>query len=270
MGNQNFPDDTFYLLDNLQVLRGMNPETVDLVATDPPFNTGGRRAATAGAYQDRWHWADTSQPPDQWPDTAVDPSLLDEVIAANPALHQVIHATSLCQGQDTAAYLCFLGARLLEIHRILKPTGSLYLHCDQSANAGIRLALDSIFGPANFRNELVWRRAIAHNDTRRYGNITDTIYLYARSANATWNGEAITTLKTPQQIREAYPSWDHQGMYRADNITAPLHGRTADTPQHQALAPVRRPQNGPVLVRPQGQRLRPLHPGQLHPGVHRH
>ena len=156
MALQNFPDNTIYELDNLDVLRGMNSETVDLIATDPPFNTKRNRAGSAGFYVDNWKWGDTGKLPDQWAWNEVHPVWLDEIRDDNRALFEVIEAAGHCHGDNIAAFLCFLSVRLLEMHRILKPTGSLYLHCDHIANAYIRMALDAIFGAKNFRNEIVW------------------------------------------------------------------------------------------------------------------
>ena len=130
MALQNFPDYTVYELDNLDVLRGMNSETVDLIATDPPFNTRRNRSGTAGFYVDNWKWGDAGTIPDQWAWNEVHPIWLEEIRDDNRALFEVIEAAEHCHGNDIAAFLCFLSVRLLEMHRILKPTGSLYLHCD--------------------------------------------------------------------------------------------------------------------------------------------
>ena len=93
MADQNFPDNVLYEMDNLPVLRGMNSETVDLIATDPPFNTKRNRSGTAGFYEDRWKWGDTSTPPEQWKWNEVHPIWLDEIKDDNPALYEVIQAT---------------------------------------------------------------------------------------------------------------------------------------------------------------------------------
>ena len=129
----------FIELDNLPVLRGMNSETVDLIATDPPFNTKRNRSGTAGFYEDNWKWGDTNKRPDQWKWNEVHPKWLEEIKDDNPALHQVIEAARICHDEGIAAFLCFLSVRLLECNRILKPTGSIYLHCDHNANSYIRL-----------------------------------------------------------------------------------------------------------------------------------
>ena len=234
MTEQNFPDNTIYELDNLDVLRGMNSETVDLIATDPPFNTKQNRSGTTGFYVDNWKWGDTGKLPDQWAWNEVHPIWLEEIRDNNPTLYEIIEAASHCHGQDIAAFLCFLGIRLIEMHRILKPTGSLYLHCDHTANAYIRMSLDAIFGARNFRNEIVWKRATAHNDAGRYGNIADAIMFYGKSKETTWNGKRIATPKTQEQTNAAYPSQDMIGKYQSSNLTGPLHNTKRGSPSTQA------------------------------------
>ena len=157
MSVQNFPDNVLYEMDNLLVLRGINSETIDLIATDPPFNTKRNREGTAGKYEDKWVWLkDLQKRPDQWKWNEIHPKWLEEIQDNHKALHAAIKAAEECQGKDTAAFLCFMSVRLLEMHRILKPTGSIYLHCDQTASHYIKAAMDAIFGKQNFQNEIVW------------------------------------------------------------------------------------------------------------------
>ena len=221
---QNFPDNVLYEMDNLEVLRGMNSETVDLIATDPPFNTKRNRSGTAGFYVDNWKWGDTGILPDQWKWNEVHPKWLEEIKDDHEALYHAIDAARYTQGEDTAAFLCFLSVRLLEMHRILKPTGSIYLHCDPTASHYIKQCMDAIFGKKNFKNEIVWRRATAHNDPKKYGNNTDRLLYYSGGDKATWNGSAIAVPKTAQEIDRAYPLQDERGKYRASDLTGPSHG----------------------------------------------
>ena len=202
-GRRNFPDRALYTLDNLEVLRGMNSETVDLIATDPPFNTSRNRAGTAGFYVDKWKWGDTGILPDQWKWNEVHPIWLEQVKDENPALYEVIEAAGKCHGDDIAAFLCFLSVRLLEMHRILKPTGSLYLHCDHAANGYIRMALDAIFGAKNFRNEIVWHYNKWTNTASYFQRNHDTIFLYAKSAAATFNKQYGEPTKRQVELRKA-------------------------------------------------------------------
>ena len=222
--SQNFPDNALYQMDNLEVLRGMNSNTVDLIATDPPFNTKRNRSSTAGFYVDKWKWGDTGTLPDQWKWNEVHPKWLEEIKDNHPALYHAIDAAKLCQGEDTAAFLCFLSVRFLEMHRILKETGSLYLHCDPTASHYIKMCLDAIFGRKNFKNEIVWRRSIAHNDPKKYGNNSDRLLYYSGGGEITWNKSAVAVPKTPEEIDRAYPRQDERGKYRSDNLTGPAHG----------------------------------------------
>ena len=184
---QNFPDNILYELDNLDVLRGMNSATVDLIATDPPFNTRRNRSGTAGFYVDNWKWGDTGILPDQWAWNEVHPAWLEQIKDDNPALHAVIEAARTAHNDGIAAFLCFLSVRLMECHRVLKPTGSIYLHCDHAANAYIRMAMDAIFGAKNFRNEIVWCYTGPSNTKRWFPRKHDTIFFYAKSDAAPFN-----------------------------------------------------------------------------------
>ncbi|MFH1140683.1 MAG: site-specific DNA-methyltransferase [Chloroflexota bacterium] len=120
---------------------------------------------------------------------------------------------------DMMAYLVMMTARLLELHRILKPTGSLYLHCDPTASHYLKVILDTVFGPTGFRNEIVWQRTGAHNDAKRYGRVTDSILLYTKSEKWTWNPQY--TPYSPEYIQERY-------RY-VDENTGRLHWRNTMT-----------------------------------------
>ena len=182
---------TLYEMDNLEVLRGINSNTIDLIATDPPFNTKRNRSDSAGFYVDNWRWGDTGILPDQWKWNEVHPKWLEEIKDENHALYQVIEATKVCHGDHTAAFLCFLSVRLLEMHRVLKPTGSIYLHCDHTANAYIRMAMDAIFGKSNFRNEIVWCYTRPSNTKRSFPRKHDTIFFYAKSQDTKFNRDDV-------------------------------------------------------------------------------
>ncbi|MXV76915.1 hypothetical protein F4X73_16745 [Candidatus Poribacteria bacterium] len=189
---QNFPDNTLYEMDNLDVLRGMNSETVDLIATDPPFNTKRNRSATAGHYVDNWKWGDTGILPDQWKWNEVHPKWLEEIKDNHTALYHTIDAARYCQGEDTAAFLCFLSVRLIEMHRILKETGSIYLHCDPTASHYIKMCMDAIFGKKNFRNEIVWcYTRMSAKGQRKLSQAHDLIYWYSKGSEWIFNVDQI-------------------------------------------------------------------------------
>ena len=172
---------TLYIHDNLDILRGMNSESVDLIATDPPFNKGRDFHATpdsltAGArFQDRWSW-----------EQDVHPDWIDGIKDDQPALYELIDLVRTQKRDDLAAFLCWLGVRVIEMRRVLNPTGSLYLHCDPTASHYIKAMLDGIFGVKHFRNEIVWsyrkcrtRRASFSATTIRYFSTARRIAIHS-------------------------------------------------------------------------------------------
>ena len=200
MAKLNFRNRTLYHGDNLDFLRGMDSETVDLVATDPPFKKGRDFHATpdslaAGAkFEDRWSW-----------DKDVHPDWMDAIKDDWPEAHAVIELAQVAFGDDMGAYLCWLGVRLMECHRVLKPTGSLYLHIDHTAHAYVKTLLDGIFGKKNFRNEIVWDYTFRLMDLPHFFNRKhDTILFYVKTHASTfsmpkteWTREEI--IKTRKQ-----------------------------------------------------------------------
>ena len=182
MSNPNFQNRTLYHGDNLDFLRGMNSETVHLVATDPPFNKNRDFHATPDSlargarFQDRWSWRDDIH--DEW---------LLEIQHDHPEIWEVITTSKLSYGYDMAAFLCFMAVRLLEMHRILREDGSLYLHCDPTASHYLKSLLDAVFGRGQFRNEITWRRTNSHNNARRnFGSLSDIILFYTKSDDFTF------------------------------------------------------------------------------------
>ncbi len=154
----------------------MNSETIDLIATDPPFNKGKDFHATpdsltAGAkFQDRWSW-----------EQDVHQSWIDEIKNDNSRVMHAIQCARETHSDSMGAFLCFLAVRLLSMHRILKPTGSIYLHCDQTANSYIRMIMDAIFGVNNFRNEITWSYNRFSRRGDSYARMADTILFYTKS-----------------------------------------------------------------------------------------
>ena len=209
MSIQNFPDNVLYEMDNLLVLRGINSETIDLIATDPPFNTKRSRGSTAGFYVDNWKYGDESILPDQWKWNEVHPKWRDSIQDGYPELYQVVETTRVVQGEDTAAFLCFMSVRLLEMHRILKPTGSIYLHCDQTASHYIKAAMDAIFGKENFRNEIIWCYSTSGRSKKFFAKKHDTILLYTASKSGYWSDYRIPV--SEKYLNSHYNQVDEQG-----------------------------------------------------------
>ena len=182
MAERNFQNRTLFHGDCLLVLRGMNSGTVNLIATDPPFNKSRDFHATpdslaSGArFEDRWNWKDEAQ--GEW---------LNAIIRDFPEVWRVITTAKSVYGDDMGAFLCWLGSRLLEMHRVLADDGSLYLHIDHTAHAWVKCLLDAIFGQRNFRNAIIWRSTTAHSDGRRFGANTETILFYTKGDDWVWN-----------------------------------------------------------------------------------
>ena len=177
MAEPNFQNRTLYHGDNLDFLRGMNSETVHLIATDPPFNKNRDFHATpdslaAGArFRDRWSWERDVH--EEWTDNIKDDW---------PAVWEVIDAARAAYGDDMGAFLCWLGVRLMEMHRVLRQDGSLYLHCDPTASHYIKAMLDAIFGWKNHINEITWKRYAVHNlSERRFDNVVDHLLFYSKN-----------------------------------------------------------------------------------------
>ena len=239
-GMQNFPDNTLYERDNLDVLRGMNSETVDLIATDPPFNTSRNRAGTAGFYVDRWKWGDTGVSPDQWKWNEVHQVWLEQIKDNNRVLYDVIDVARQCNDEETAAFLCFLSVRLLEMHRILKPTGTLYLHCDHEVNYYIRQVLNAIFGAKQFRSEIIWRRhAHSHSlGARQWPAVHDTLLMYSKGKEWTFNPQYEPYTK--EYISRSFRHYDERGYYQAYPITG---ARPGGDESYQPWRGIRPPNN---------------------------
>ena len=220
----NVPSRTIFTGDNLDILRGINSECVDLIYLDPPFNSNQSYAApldseARGAeFDDVWTLGDMKE---EW---------IDEIEFRRPSLFHLINGAKLAHGESMAGYLTFMSVRLLEMHRILKPDGSIYLHCDDTAVHYLKGVMDALFGAGNYVNNIVWKRATSHNDPRRFGRILDHLLFYARGANRRWNADAVTTPKNAAELLRAYPSQDARGYYRADNLTGPRHSAKRGSP----------------------------------------
>jgi site-specific DNA-methyltransferase (adenine-specific) len=197
--------------DNLDILRsGRIPVgSVDLIYLDPPFNSnatynilfaeksGEKSAAQITAFEDTWHWGPEAR-------AAYD----DAMKLGAPRLADLLQALRAFLGEnDMMAYLTMMAVRLVELHRVLKPTGSLYLHCDPTASHYLKIIMDSIFSPINYRNEITWKRTGAHNDPKKYGRNTDIILFYTKTNDYIWN--EIYQSHGPEYISRFKNVFDH-------------------------------------------------------------
>ena len=157
------------------MMRGMNSGCVDLIYLDPPFSSNRDYAAPIGseaagaAFKDTWTLDD------------VDVCEHGELAERNPAAYAVIEAARQAHGKGMQSYLIFMAVRLLEMRRVLKPAGSIYLHCDDAAGHWLRALMDAVFGVPAFRNEIVWKRIGNHNDAGRFGRTGDRLLFYGAS-----------------------------------------------------------------------------------------
>ena len=174
----NFASGTIWTGDCLEVMRGMNSETVDLIYLDPPFNSNANYAAPIGsaaagaAFKDTWTLSD------------VDAEWINLIEQKQPAVHRVLLAAMT---NSDKSYLAYMAARLLEMPRLLKPTGSIYLHCDPTMSHYLKLLMDAIFGRSSFRNEIVWGYQRWTGATKRFQRMHDTVLFYGRSAQTIFN-----------------------------------------------------------------------------------
>ncbi len=218
-------ENLLYYGDNLDVLRRhIRDESVDLVYLDPPFNSnanynvlfaakdGHQSAAQIHAFEDTWRW-----------DESAARSFAETVEQGGAVADVLLAFERLVPASDMLAYLAMMAPRLVELRRVLKPAGSLYLHCDPTASHYLKLLLDGVFGPNQFLNEVIWKRTSAHNDPSKYGRIHDTILFYAKGNKHTWNRQ-FTPYSKEYIDAEFRP--DATGrVVKYNDLTAPSHGR---------------------------------------------
>ena len=187
----------------------MNSESVDLIATDPPFNKGRDFHATpdslaAGAkFQDRWSW-----------ERDVHQDWVDQITDDYPRLMEAIESARYAHSDGMGAYMCFMAVRLLAMRRVLKPTGSIYVHCDPTASHYLKAVMDAVFGWKQFRNDIVWKRTSSHNSAKRWGPVHDTILFYG---GGVWN--RVLQPLDKDYVERHYRHEDPRGRFQVDNLT---------------------------------------------------
>ena len=215
-------ENTLFYGDNLPILHEyIADESIDLIYLDPPFNSkrtynvlfkdesGLESEAQIAAFDDTWHW-----------NRAAEETYHELVTQAPDHVSRMIAALREFIGTNQMmAYLVMMTIRLVELHRVLKSTGSLYLHCDPTASHYLKIILDTTFGPANFRNEVIWKRSTAHSDSGTCGNTHDVILFYTKSSKLIWNKQYQPYDETYVQSHYRRVSEDGR-RYRTDNLTA--------------------------------------------------
>ena len=215
---------TLYYGDNLDVMRRhLKDESVDLVYLDPPFNSNAnynvlfqehdktKSGSQVMAFEDTWHWDQTAA------------LAYQETVESGGRVADVMRAFRTFLGtNDMLAYLSMMAPRLVEIRRIMKPAALIYLHCDPTASHYLKLLMDGVFGPTNFRNEIIWKRQSAHSDAKkRFANVADIILFYGRSQEATFHPQYVE--HDPQYLTQFYRhnDGDGRGRYRLGDMSSP-------------------------------------------------
>ncbi len=240
-----FPLNKLYFGDNLDILREhIASESVDLIYLDPPFNSkrlhsvffktpkGHESDAQVGAFDDSWNWGEEAER-----------EFNDLLHHTNTDVAELMVALRRSQGQSgLMAYLTMMAVRLVELHRVLKPTGSMYLHCDPTASHYLKIILDQVFGNDSFKTEISWRRSGAHNDAKQgrkqYGNIRDIIFFYTKSSEWTWNQQYTSYNQEYTDTAYRHIEKETGRRYRLDNLTGP-GGAAKGNPSYEVMGVTR-------------------------------
>ena len=197
---------SLFIEDNLPVLRGLDSKSVDLIATDPPFNKGvpafggTTKAGVDVEFKDVWNWDDDVHT--EW--TA-------QISKDHPKLYAAIEAANASAGDDMGAFLCWMAVRVLEMERILKDTGSIYLHCDPTASHYLKAMMDGIFGRENFRNEIVWNYKYGGRSKKSFGRKHDVILFYVKSDSAPFYHDAVRVPHEEKSLEMNFRKIDEDG-----------------------------------------------------------
>jgi len=215
-------NNVLYYGDNLDTLRRyIGDESVDLIYLDPPFNSnatynilfkernGSDSAAQIQAFEDTWHWDEGAE------------RTFAEVMDTGGKVSELLRALRQFLGtNDMFAYLTMMAPRLVELKRVLRPTGSIYLHCDPTASHYLRFLMDSVFGTENYRNEITWKRFNFHADAKRFGRVSDRILFYTRGGDFLFNRLRVPFSKA--YVSSKFVHTDPDGRkFRLDNLNPP-------------------------------------------------
>jgi DNA modification methylase len=231
-------ENTLYYGDNLDILKRYIPdESVDLVYLDPPFNSnanynvlfkeknGAQAASQIRAFEDTWTWSQD------------DEAIYADLVTKGGKVADCLQAFRTFLGPcDMLAYLVMMAPRLAELRRVIKPTGSIYLHCDPTASHYLKMLMDAVFSPINYRNEITWKRQSAHNDAKnKYAVVTDILLYYVRSDLAHFNGVRVPL--DPDYMEKFYRYTDENGRrYRLSDLRSP-HPRPNLTYDYKGYKP---------------------------------
>jgi site-specific DNA-methyltransferase (adenine-specific) len=208
-----------YYGDNLEVLqRYVKDQSIDLVYLDPPFNSrqdynvlfaekdGSQSSSQIHAFEDTWEWNIDAM------------RAYEEIVEQGGRVADTMCAfKTFLFNTDMMAYLAMMAPRLVELRRVLKDTGSIYLHCDPAAGHYLKILMDAVFGPQFFKNEIIWKRTSAHNSAKRWGPVHDLILFYSKSESSTWN--RVYQGYTAEYLERFYRHEDEGGRYTLGDLT---------------------------------------------------
>jgi hypothetical protein len=218
-----------YYGDNLDVLRRyVADSSVDLVYLDPPFKSnqdynvlfaeksGTQASAQIKAFEDTWQWDESAA------------AAYAETVEHGGTVSLALQAFRTFLGEsDMLAYLAMMAPRLVELRRVMKDTASIYLHCDPAASHYLKMLLDAVFGAAQFRNEIIWKRTSAHSSAKRYGPVHDVILFYGRSESMNWIGGHQEYAE--EYIKQRFARGDRRPWKDADLTGSGVrHGETGE------------------------------------------
>ena len=217
----NFVDKTVWTGDNLDILRGMNSETIDLIYLDPPFNSNknyeapvGSKAAGA-AFKDTWTLSD------------LDVAWMGLIADEQPAIAYMLDTTGRIHGKGMQSYLTMMAVRLLEMRRVLKPAGTIYLHCDPYASHYLKMLMDAVFGVPSYRNEIIWHYRRWPSKQKNFQRMHDVVLRYSKNEDVTWNqlfdplsAETLKRIKGGKKIVTFFDEKTRKKRIRPTNETS--------------------------------------------------
>ena len=232
---------TIFTGDNLDIMRGMEGASVDLIYFDPPFNKNHNYAAPIGsqaagaAFKDSWTWND------------IDKTWQGLIGESYPALHNLIETTGLLHGESDKAYLVYMAVRIMEMHRVLRSTGSLYLHCDPTMSHSLKLTLDAVFGADRFINEISWVYKSGGASKKWFAKKHDTIFFYTKTKHYTFHPQKEKSYmginyNTGNKNIKLYDDRDGLGKYTLVNTKDWWHiGMLATSAKERTGYPTQKP-----------------------------
>ena len=214
----NINNRTVYCKDNLDILQGMDSQTIDMIYLDPPFNKKKSFHAPIGSSSEGASFKDT------WFKEDVKTEWLTDIRLEQPELHAYLGNVAHFAETSDFNYLTYMAVRIIECHRVLKDTGSIFYHCDDTMQHYIKLMLDIVFGRNNFKNEINWRRSNSHNNGKLFGRITDAILYYQKSANHIFNNVYVPR----EDILSYFPHTEKETNRKYQHCDLEIRNKTAN------------------------------------------